>query len=661
MIHPEDGDAAAKHRAADALAPVTAEARVLASKLGLDPAPVHYWIVDHDEVNRAVAYDGFQTRYPHWRWGMKYDRIRKQDRFTPSRIYELVVNDEPCHAYLQLSNDVADQKAVVTHVEAHADFFANNRWFERYTGGTEAAAMLARHAETIGEYMEDPDIGREAVERWIDHALCLEDNVDQHDPGRGDGRAEAATGDEAVDGLGVSEEVEREVFGDDWADRAETDRSDRDPPEPDEDLLGFLAERGMQYDEESGRAVAMEDWQRDVLRIIRREAYYFVPQKMTKVMNEGWSAYWESVMMAEEGFADDDEFLSFADHQSRVLAGDGLNPYSLGKQLWEYVENDANREELLGRLLAVDGVTPGTFHDAVDLDAVEEALRPPEPLVDVAGADLDRLASLGDDLVDHEGIAAARDGDVDPEAAPWRLLSEDGLARRHYSLLKPQNRSFLREVSTERLEERRRYLMETERYATVTEAIDDLDYGAGWHRMREVRATHNDVTFIDAFLTQEFVDRTGYFAYEHSHATERFHVSSTDHEDVKRKLLLEFTNLGKPRIAVHDANHDNAGELLLAHHYNGVALDVAQAKRVLERIHELWGRPVNLKTIQKGFDDNVMKMARRRGREPEPKERGVLFRYDGESFERRELDDEEIEGIAADAVDYDTKPEDWLA
>jgi len=169
-----------KHDEAEKLRDVANEARELAEKLGLEPYDVKYWVVDHDEINRAVAYGGFQRRYPHWRWGMNYDRQSKKDRFTQARIYELVVNDDPSHAYLQVSNELADQKAVITHVEAHGDFFANNRWFQELAGSFDAAATLARHAETVEEYMEDPDVDREEVEEWIDNVLCLEDNIDQH-------------------------------------------------------------------------------------------------------------------------------------------------------------------------------------------------------------------------------------------------------------------------------------------------------------------------------------------------------------------------------------------------------------------------------------------------------------------------------------------------
>ena len=86
--------------------------------------------------------------------------------------------------------------------------------------------------------------------------------------------------------------------------------------------------------------------------------------------------------------------------------------------------------------------------------------------------------------------------------------------------------------------------------------------------------------------------------------------------------MLQFTNFGKPTMAVYDGNYDNKGELLLGHHYNGVMLDLEQATRTLERVYELWGHPVNLKTIVKEIDERDAEIARRRDREPEPEEQG---------------------------------------
>ncbi|MCU4799214.1 SpoVR family protein [Halobacteria archaeon HArc-gm2] len=671
-------------RAAEQLEEPVEEAANLAERLGLEPYPVNYWIVDYAEMNELIAYGGFQQRYPHWRWGMQYDRQQKQGQFLGGKAFEIVNNDNPAHAFLQESNELADQKAVITHVEAHADFFSNNEWFGMFAGRSsrrddeseggdsrtrtpDASAMLARHGDTIREYMQDPEIDRAEVEKWIDHVLCLEDNVDQHQPYAPVGDPDVPEIDEdfedvadQLEDLNVSDEVKKQVFSQEWLDaQSPDDESITFPAEPEKDVLAFLRTHGMQYDEDGEKAVEMEDWQVDVLEILRREAYYFAPQKMTKIMNEGWAAYWESMMMGEEGFAGDDEFVLYADHQSKVLGSAGLNPYKLGKELWEYIENSENRREVAERLLRVEGITWRNFQDVVDFREVQDHLAPEPWLEDVPGS-LDEIPA-DDPRVDAEMLREAKDGEFDVERYPWKVLTYEGLAERHYSLVKPQYRGFVSRIGQEDLERVSRYMFDDSRYESVAEALADVDFARGWDRMREIRESHNDVTFLDEFLSQEFVDENDYFTYEYTQSTGDYRVTSTDYRDVKKKLMLQFTNFGKPTITVADGNYENRNELLLTHQFNGVVLDMDQAKDTLERVFQLWGRPVNLLTIDKVFDEHDVEVARRRDREPEPEDVGKRLRYDGEEVTVQEVDWSEVEHLAADDVDYDTKPEEWLA
>jgi stage V sporulation protein R len=365
-------------------------------------------------------------------------------------------------------------------------------------------------------------------------------------------------------------------------------------------------------------------------------------------------------MMGEEAFAGPDEFLEYADHQAKVLGSGGLNPYKLGKELWEHVENTANRREVIEKLLAVEGITPATLHDRVDLDRIEERLAPTPPLGAITEETLSDLRNLDPRKVDGEALQRALEGEIDVSRYPWKVLTYEGLAERHFSLTKRRNRGFLARVGSDELAEIDRYLFDDARYGSVAAALADVEYAAGWNRMREIRASHNDVTFIDQYLTPEFVREREYFTYEHSHAAGEFRVASTDPDDVKQKLLLQFTNFGKPTVVAADGNYRNRNELLLAHQYNGIMLDVDQAKRVLERAFELWGRPVNLKTIVKELDEREREVARRRGEEPDLEEQGVLIRYDGEAFETEDLGWDDVADIAADDVDYRTRPEEWL-
>ena len=675
----------AKREAATLDEPAAA-ARELAERLGLEPYPVRYWVVDHDEMNELIAYGGFQRRYPHWRWGMNYERQQKQDRHGLGKAFEIVNNDDPSHAFLQESNTTADQKAVITHVEAHADFFANNEWFGLYADrgedGPNAAARLERNADRIAAIVERPDVDREDVERLIDAVSTLEDTIDQHSPidaartaDEPDVAADVAeeTPDDAaaieaqIDELGLSEAVKSEVFDEAWLDEH---AAGVEPDDPRADVLAFVRDHGKRYDAETGRAVDREPWETTVIDAVREEAYYFAGQKQTKVLNEGWATYWESLMMGGEGFAGPDEFLTYADHMSRVLGSPGLNPYKLGFELWTHVELQAARRDVVDRLLRVEGVTPETFHSRVDLDAVADALEPHPAIAGAGPATLDALADLAaadDPRVDAEAVdraLSARGSESETSAIdryPWKLLTHEGLAERHYVLTRPEHRGALRRISRSTLEERARYMFDVDRYETVEAALEDVDRTAGWRRMFEVRESHNDVTFIDAFLTDEFVRERNYFAYEYSQAGEEFRVASTDAEDVKRKLLLRFTNFGKPTIVVLDGNFRNRGELLLGHRYNGVALDEGQARATLERVFELWGRPVNLATIRTEYPDDERRRAKRRGSEPAGEEVGVRFQYDGGEVTEHDLDREIRAQIEADEVDYDTTPEEWLA
>jgi stage V sporulation protein R len=591
------------------------DARQLAREIGLDPYHVNYWIVDNEEMNELATYDGFQKRYPHWRWGMKYDRQKKQDMYQGGRIFELVNNDSPSNAFLQRSNTMADQKSVVTHVEAHADFFKNNAWFDDDPGG---ADMLAHHADRISEIMDRNDVDRSDVERLIDTVMCIEDTIDQHQHETTE-NGSGATVTEHIDSIDVDESIKEQLFDKEWID--ERKEMFDNEHEFEDDVLGFIAEHGGRFDVDDERKSDFDDWEREVIEMLRDEAHYFAPQRMTKVMNEGHASFWETIMMADEQFADDDEVISYADHHAKVLEAPGFNPYKIGREIWEHIENETNKREVLDKLLRIKGVTPGNFHRQVSIERVEEEL----------------------DCVDSYSPAV-----------------------RNFSLLRPENRDVLRDVSTSELQEQYRYMMETDRYETVADATADVNYSAGWERMREVRETHVDATFIAEFVTEEFIERNDYFTYDYNPSSGRHEVSSTDPMDVKRKLLLKFTNFGKPTIVAQDANYRNRGELLLAHQYNGVSLDVEQAEDVLERIYELWGRPVHLRTVVKATEEAETEVntgtaiIQMQDREVTTEEYGLEITFDGGEIRTSEMDVEYVQYLAADEIDYDVRPSEWL-
>ena len=99
---------------------------------GLDFFPTIFEVVDADQLNAVAAYGGFPTRYPHWRFGMEYEQLAKGYIYGLQKIYELVINNDPCYAYLMACNGITDQKLVMAHVYGHCDFFKNNYWFSQH-------------------------------------------------------------------------------------------------------------------------------------------------------------------------------------------------------------------------------------------------------------------------------------------------------------------------------------------------------------------------------------------------------------------------------------------------------------------------------------------------------------------------------------------------
>ncbi|MCI2429405.1 SpoVR family protein [Candidatus Acetothermia bacterium] len=191
----------------------------------------------------------------------------------------------------------------------------------------------------------------------------------------------------------------------------------------------------------------------------------------------------------------------------------------------------------------------------------------------------------------------------------------------------------------------------------------DTKANLGTEKIFEVRRNYNDVTFLAEFFTEELYEKLRLFTYEYIPETGAYHITSRDFADVKRKLLFQHTNLGRPMIKVATGNYGNKGELLLLHMYNGVGLNLEEAKEVLKNTYFMWGRPVNLKTIM-----------RRKIKDPDPmrnrihperpltavyEDQGMLLRYDGESTRELALSADEVKDIRLDE-DYSTVPQEWI-
>ncbi|ANM30511.1 SpoVR family protein [Acidobacteria bacterium Mor1] len=323
---------------------VDAQARIedIAHEFGLTFFPVVFEMVDYKQMNALAAYGGFPTRYPHWRFGMEYQHLSKSYEYGLHKIYEMVINNDPTYAYLLEGNTMMDQKLVMAHVYGHADFFYNNMFFAHTI--RKMVDEMANHATRIRRYQDR--YGIERVEKFIDACLSVEDLIDPNSVFQSEARtpapSEQAAPEPAADGIG---RLPAEPYMDRYVNPPEyleaqrkkvaeaQEREQRFPSRPERDVLGFLMEHA-----------PLENWERDILGIIREEAYYFLPQRQTKVMNEGWASYWHSKIMTQRVLTDS-EIIDYADHHSGTVATSPgkLNPYKLGLELMRDIEQRWNR------------------------------------------------------------------------------------------------------------------------------------------------------------------------------------------------------------------------------------------------------------------------------------------------------------------------------
>ncbi|MDO8461883.1 MAG: SpoVR family protein [Deltaproteobacteria bacterium] len=422
------------------------EIRDYAVSYGLDFFEVVFEVVDFKTMNVVASYGGFANRYPHWRFGMEYEHLSKSYSYGLTKIYEMVINNNPCYAYLLEANGPVDQKTVMAHVYGHSDFFKNNQTFSRTNRKMidEMGNHRARVQRFISRY------GLDVVEDWFDLCLSLDNLIDYQNP---DSRR---------------------------------------------DILGHLLKK-----------VPLDDWQHDVLSIVREEAHYFAPQAATKIMNEGWAAYWHSKIMTQKALRDS-ELIDYAEHHAGTLAMSPgrLNPYKIGMELFKDIETRWDR---------------GQF-----------------------GKEYEECRNMA-------------------EKEKW-----------------------------------------------------DKKVGLGREKIFEVRRLYTDVTFMDAFLTEEFCHRHKLYSYSFNANTGAYEITDRDFPKVKEKLLQGLTNVGQPIIQVVDDDYEGRGALYLKQQHEGVDLRLDYAKETLKNLYAVWKKPVHLETLVEGI----------------PK----LFSFDADGDKERRLD-----------------------
>ncbi len=858
-----------------------------ARSYGLDFYETIFEVLEAEDLNEVAAYGGFPTRYPHWSFGMSFEELKKGYDYGLSKIYEMVINNDPCYAYLMRCNHTVDQKLVMAHVYGHCDFFKNNAYFAHTS--RKMMDEMANHGVRIRRYAEK--YGEDEVEAFVDRCMSIDDLIDIH--------STAIRRREDSSRYDFKEEVEETLkltrfkskdYMDDYINPAKALKAEEEerrkvkeqaaknfPERPEKDVLLFLIEHG-----------ALKGWQRDVLSIVRDEAYYFAPQGQTKVLNEGWAcAAKDTILFSNKGclrlgdivegkmrvrVSDGEttravyDWAKFEDRETvwlrtrrglelegsvthRLLLPDGswrrMDEMGVGdrvrigggRDLWaeERVPLDwqprrrltlqaiarqagvdietvirhrrgvrGRHSEALAPLVAkyetdlatlgpvqdsrrpllvptvvneslaaflgylvgdghiskvkrTIGLTTGDEEQADRFVALVRELFGLEPRkkwddgrwrIKMSSEDLsDFLQSLGlktgfaarikeipevvlrspkpvvvaflrayydcDGYAGPQGVILSTSSDALSKTVQLLLLNFGILSRRrlqkdgcwHVQTMGQSAAVFAREigfgldrkqealrkyveehkwfkredwddevVAVERrradvydisVEETHRYAAQgfinhnsywhstimTERALEPWECVDYADHHSGtmatqrgrinpyklgiellrdieqrwntgkfgkdyddcddldarrkWHKQLglgrkkifEVRRVHNDITFIDTFLTPEFCQEHKMFAFNFNDQSGQYVIESREFEKIKKRLLFSLTNFGKPWIYVVDGNYRNRGEMLLRHEHNGIDLRMDRAADTLANVQSLWGRPVHLQTV----------------------------------------------------------------
>jgi len=303
----------------------------IAAEYQLDTYPNQIEIIRSDQMLDAYSSVGMPLGYHHWSFGKKYVQLEESyQRGQMGLAYEIVINSNPCIAYLMEENSLTMQALVIAHAcYGHNSFFKGNYLFRSWSDASGIVDYLLFAKNYISRCEER--YGVDAVERVLDacHAL-MNHGVDRYK------RPYPISAEEECRRQAEREEYVQQNINELWrmlpkSENLHTKNEDIYPTEPQENLLYFIEKN----------APLLSNWQRELVRIVRKLAQYFYPQRQTQVMNEGWATFWHYTLLNhlyDEGKVSDGFMLEFLQSHSGVLFQpdfdspmySGINPYALG-------------------------------------------------------------------------------------------------------------------------------------------------------------------------------------------------------------------------------------------------------------------------------------------------------------------------------------------
>jgi len=306
--------------------------KIARNDFALECFPNQIEIISSEQMLDAYASTGMPIGYPHWSFGKEFLRHEQAyRRGLRGLAYELVINSNPCIAYLMEDNSMAMQALVIAHAcYGHNSFFKGNYLFRQWTTPDAIVDYLVFARQYVAHCEER--YGIEKVETLLDACHALSDyGVDRYR------RPRPLSADAEVARLREREAHAWSRYDDLWRTvptRGADKRNEADakfPEEPQENLLYFIEKH----------SPALAPWEREIVRIVRKLAQYFYPQGQTKIMNEGWATFWHHTLLNrlfDAGKASSGFMLEFLHNHTNVVTQrgfdepgyGGINPYALG-------------------------------------------------------------------------------------------------------------------------------------------------------------------------------------------------------------------------------------------------------------------------------------------------------------------------------------------
>ena len=312
----------------------------VAKNFGLDCYPNQLEIISSEQMMDAYSSVGMPVQYHHWSFGKQF--VSTEQRYKRGQMglaYEIVINSNPCIAYLMEENTMTMQALVIAHAAyGHNSFFKGNYLFRTWTNADAIVDYLLFAKNYIAHC--EKRYGVQEVEAVLDscHAL-MNHGVDRYKRPQ-----KLSTAEEQLRQKEREEYLQSQV-NDLWRTLPIVDsmkkqqQESRFPAEPQENILYFIEKN----------APLMESWQREIVRIVRKIGQYFYPQRQTQVMNEGWATFWHYTIlnqMYDEGLLSDGFMIEFLQSHTNVTAQppynspyySGINPYTLGFNMYSDIK-----------------------------------------------------------------------------------------------------------------------------------------------------------------------------------------------------------------------------------------------------------------------------------------------------------------------------------